>query len=65
MTGLLDGLEQEGYVERDENPSDRRALRVKLTTKGQQFLDWLEPQDQYHPVQTHGRFGRGGTSEVH
>lgn len=47
MTGLLDGLEQEGYVERDENPSDRRALRIKLTLKGQQFLAWIEPQDQY------------------
>jgi DNA-binding MarR family transcriptional regulator len=47
MTGLLDGLEQEGYVERDSHPSDRRALRIKLTLKGQQFLDWLAPQDQY------------------
>lgn len=47
MTGLLDGLEDEGYVERDDHPSDRRALMVKLTQKGQQFLDWLAPQDQY------------------
>jgi DNA-binding MarR family transcriptional regulator/CheY-like chemotaxis protein len=46
MTGLLDGLEQDGYVERDDHPSDRRALMVKLTLKGQQFLDWLAPQDQ-------------------
>jgi DNA-binding MarR family transcriptional regulator/CheY-like chemotaxis protein len=47
MTGLLDGLEQEGYVERNMHPSDRRALMVKLTSKGQQFLDWITPQDQY------------------
>jgi DNA-binding MarR family transcriptional regulator/CheY-like chemotaxis protein len=47
MTGLLDGLEQEAYVERDSHPSDRRALMVKLTPKGQQFLDWISPQDQY------------------
>jgi DNA-binding MarR family transcriptional regulator/DNA-binding response OmpR family regulator len=47
MTGLLDGLEQEGYVERDDHPSDRRALMVKLTQKGQQFLDWIAPQEQY------------------
>jgi DNA-binding MarR family transcriptional regulator/CheY-like chemotaxis protein len=47
MTGLLDGLEQEGYVERDTHPSDRRALMVKLTPKGQQFLDWAIPQDHY------------------
>lgn len=47
MTGLLDGLEQEGYVERDNHPSDRRALMVKLTPKGQEFLERLAPQDQY------------------
>ncbi|NJO49574.1 MAG: MarR family transcriptional regulator [Leptolyngbyaceae cyanobacterium RM2_2_4] len=40
MTGLLDGLEQDEYVERDVHPSDRRALMVKLTSKGQEFLDW-------------------------
>ena len=48
MTGLLDGLEQDGYVERDDHPSDRRALMVKLTWKGQQFLDWIAPRDRYH-----------------
>ncbi|MBE9182279.1 MarR family transcriptional regulator [Oculatella sp. LEGE 06141] len=47
MTGLLDGLEQDGYVERDDHPSDRRALMVKLTPKGQQFLEWIAPQNQY------------------
>jgi DNA-binding MarR family transcriptional regulator/CheY-like chemotaxis protein len=47
MTGLLDRLEEEEYVERDEHPSDRRALMVKLTPKGQQFLDWITPQDRY------------------
>jgi DNA-binding MarR family transcriptional regulator/CheY-like chemotaxis protein len=46
MTGLLDGLEEDGYVERDIDPSDRRALRVKLTAKGQQFINWLAPDDQ-------------------
>lgn len=48
MTGLLDGLEQEGYVARDNHPSDRRALMIKLTPKGQEFLDCLAPRDQYH-----------------
>ncbi|MBM0744022.1 MarR family transcriptional regulator [Phormidium sp. CLA17] len=50
MTGLLDGLEQEEYVERDDHPSDRRALMVKLTQKGQQFLDGIETQDQYQSI---------------
>jgi DNA-binding MarR family transcriptional regulator/CheY-like chemotaxis protein len=47
MTGLLDGLEQEEYVERDNHPFDRRALMVKLTPKGQQFLSWIAPEDQH------------------
>jgi len=47
ITGLLDGLEKEGYVERDEHPSDRRALMVKLTPKGQEFLGCTIPQDRY------------------
>ncbi|BAU09929.1 response regulator receiver sensor signal transduction histidine kinase [Leptolyngbya sp. NIES-3755] len=47
MTGLLDGLEQEAYVERDHDPADRRALKVRLTPKGQEFLGWIAPQGQY------------------
>jgi DNA-binding MarR family transcriptional regulator/CheY-like chemotaxis protein len=47
MTGLLDGLENDGYVARDSHPNDRRALMIKLTPKGQQFLDWISPQDSY------------------
>jgi DNA-binding MarR family transcriptional regulator/CheY-like chemotaxis protein len=47
MTGLVDGLEEEGYVERYSHPSDRRSLMIKLTQKGQQFIDSIAPQDQY------------------
>ena len=47
MTGLLDGLVNDGYVVRDSHPSDRRALTITLTPKGQQFLDWISPQDPY------------------
>jgi DNA-binding MarR family transcriptional regulator/CheY-like chemotaxis protein len=47
MTGLLDGLEDDGYVERENHPSDRRALSITLTPKGHQFLDWIAPQDPY------------------
>ncbi len=47
MTKVLDGLEQEAYIERDSHPTDRRALMVRLTTAGRKFLDWIAPQDQY------------------
>jgi DNA-binding MarR family transcriptional regulator/CheY-like chemotaxis protein len=46
MTGLLDGLEHDHYIERDSHPSDRRALMVTLTSKGQQFIDWIVPEEE-------------------
>lgn len=45
MTGLLDSLEAEGYVERDQHPGDRRALMVKLLPPGQAFLERITLQD--------------------
>lgn len=43
ITGLLDGLEREGAIERQPDPSDRRMLRVQLTDKGRQLLSNLLP----------------------
>ncbi|MCJ8162946.1 MarR family winged helix-turn-helix transcriptional regulator [Acinetobacter zhairhuonensis] len=34
VTGLVDGLEREGLVERHADPEDRRALKIQLTAKG-------------------------------
>lgn len=49
MTKLLDGLEQEGYVERARHPSDRRALVVKLMQPGQDFLKQITPKQYQIP----------------
>lgn len=38
MTGLIDGLEKSGFVERSIHQSDRRALTIRLTASGQDFL---------------------------
>ena len=43
MTGLLDGLEKEGHTERGPDPSDRRALRVRLTASGTKFVKATVP----------------------
>lgn len=43
MTGLLDGLEREGYIARETAPADRRMLEVKLTAKGKKFLESVMP----------------------
>ncbi len=34
VTGMIDRLILSGYVKRYEDPSDRRVVRVKLTSKG-------------------------------
>lgn len=43
ITGLLDGLERNGWVKRQPHPVDRRMLTVQLTPKGQQLLDEMLP----------------------
>lgn len=39
ITGLLDGLERDEYLERRQDNQDRRALTIRLTEKGRQFMD--------------------------
>jgi len=34
MTGLVDRLEEQGYLRREAHPSDRRATVLRLTRKG-------------------------------
>jgi DNA-binding MarR family transcriptional regulator len=36
---LVDKLVQAGYIERTEDPSDRRAKLLKLSTKGARLVD--------------------------
>lgn len=43
MTGLLDGLEQGGLVQRILVPKDRRSVKVRLTEAGQARLDAVMP----------------------
>lgn len=44
MTGLLDGLEREGFVAREDALTDRRMFVVRLTPPGRAFLDRILPQ---------------------
>ena len=42
VTGLIDRLEQAGWVERTADPVDRRVKMVRLTTAGKRLLDKSE-----------------------
>jgi DNA-binding MarR family transcriptional regulator len=48
VTGITDGLEKEGLVVREVDPSDRRVFRVKLTPEGQrQFQRMATEHEQW------------------
>lgn len=44
MTGLIDGLERDGLVERVLDTEDRRRLAIRLTAGGQTKLDEVMPE---------------------
>ena len=37
LTGIIDRMERNGYVERRPNPADRRSLMIYLTDKAQEL----------------------------
>jgi len=43
MTGLLDGLEREGLIERHLQGGDRRMFSIRMTEKGKDTLDRISP----------------------
>ncbi|MBS0376898.1 MAG: MarR family transcriptional regulator [Proteobacteria bacterium] len=48
VTGITDGLEKEGLVVREVDPSDRRVYRVRLTPEGQrQFRRMAVEHEQW------------------
>jgi DNA-binding MarR family transcriptional regulator len=43
ITSLLDGLERDGFVQRQPHPVDRRMLRIHLTEKGRELIAGILP----------------------
>jgi DNA-binding MarR family transcriptional regulator len=43
ISGLLDGLQKEGLIERHSNADDRRLIEVRLTPAGKALLDKVRP----------------------
>ncbi|HEY0700142.1 MAG TPA: MarR family transcriptional regulator, partial [Micromonospora sp.] len=41
LTGIVDTLERDGFVERHRDATDRRAVRLALTAKGHEHLRQL------------------------
>ena len=43
MTGLMDGLERDGFVKRYHLDEDKRRTNVKITKKGEDLLESIFP----------------------
>lgn len=43
MTGLIDGLEREGWIRRENDPEDRRGLLIYMTDEGTERLEKMLP----------------------
>ena len=49
VTGFIDRLSKEGYVERREDPNDRRIVQVSLTPNGRKLAECIFPiAQEYH-----------------
>ncbi|AET69177.1 transcriptional regulator [Desulfosporosinus orientis DSM 765] len=44
LTGLIDGLEKQGYVERIPHPKDRRKQLLRLSSSGLKLLEEMLPK---------------------
>ncbi len=43
MTGIIDRLEKAGFVIRESHPKDRRINNIRITRKGRNMVNKLEP----------------------
>jgi DNA-binding MarR family transcriptional regulator len=48
MTGILDTLERNGYIERRRHLTDRRRVNLHLTAKGRRVTDDMGPRLSQH-----------------
>lgn len=44
ITMVIDNLEKSGYVRREKDPGDRRAVLIHLTSKGREFISDFFPK---------------------
>ena len=56
ITGMVDRLERDGYVTREDHPTDRRVTRARLTLKGRRFLTQVAPLQEAWGARAFARF---------
>lgn len=64
ISQMLKSLENEGYIQRDINPANRRKLTVLLTDKGREALDTAMARFHYTSGQIMETFGEEKTAAL-
>jgi len=59
VTGLVDGLEDTGFVTRGRHPADRRAVLVSLTPRAEQVVATLTEEEGVFADQLFGAMPEG------
>jgi DNA-binding MarR family transcriptional regulator len=65
VTGLTDQLVAEGWVERVDDPSDRRALIVRMTPAGKAWFDRVAVEHERWLVDLLGGLGTRDIKQLH
>jgi len=55
MTGLVTRLVRDGYVMRENDPDDRRIVRIALTPKGSRVARYMDEQGRRTIMDIYGR----------
>lgn len=55
MTGMVDRLVKYGYAERKQEPGDRRVIKIKLTSKGNELVKKINRQRHQMIIDIFGR----------
>ena len=56
-TGLIDRIEERGYVERTRVPEDRRVVKIRVTAEGSRMLDEIDALSDVLLREVLGRIG--------
>jgi DNA-binding MarR family transcriptional regulator len=64
VTGLVDHLERDGYVERVPDPADRRSVRARLTDKGREKINGIWKEGLAHQYALAGGLGKEDLAQL-
>jgi DNA-binding MarR family transcriptional regulator len=65
ITGLTDELQRDGLVQRENDPSDRRAWRVSLTRKGRRTFETMAGEHEKWVLELLGGLDDKTTQQLH